>query len=108
MGIAFGEFCFILFVLYLITQIFIPMLFPKQFDKNWLFKKRKPVQQTISEIKVKQENLDNKVKDVVTEVNNARSELDAAYEDLKKYTKTPPKSDENSGDANEYNVDPDK
>lgn len=40
--ITFLEFCLFLFALYLVTQIFLPMILPENFEKNWLFKKKKP------------------------------------------------------------------
>lgn len=41
MGFAFLEFVFVLVALYLLTQIFLPMVLPIQFQYNWLFKKTK-------------------------------------------------------------------
>lgn len=41
MKLAFLDFALLLLILYLVTQIFIPLVIPKKLDINWIFKKSK-------------------------------------------------------------------
>lgn len=55
MSIVFLEFCLIVLLLYVFTQLIIPKMFPKMFETNWFFKKNKDREKVNEAIRKKKE-----------------------------------------------------
>lgn len=62
------SFLFTIFCLYLITQIGLPLFFPKEFEINWIFKKRK--------------KLPGSIEEKVDSLTNQKNELDSAADEV--------------------------
>ena len=73
----FLEFLFALFVLYLTTQQLLPAFLPTQFEKNWFFKRSKPIDEEVDAISTKKEALNN-------QIDEAKAKIDAEAEKVRK------------------------
>ena len=79
---AFLEFLGILFVLYLITQILIPAIWPTLFQKNWVFKKKKPIDETVKKLADKKALLNNDIAEVKKQTADEVAKINRANEDV--------------------------
>jgi hypothetical protein len=74
---------FVLLVLYVVTQLFFPILWPSDFEVNWLFKKGSRAERKIARVnKANRERL-NAVDDALVEADKKIKEA----KDLKQSTK---------------------
>ncbi len=75
--ITFLEIIGVIVFLYLLTQVFLPLMFPSVFEINWLFKKNK------STLKDKAKDLKQKKTDYVKAVDEVKKESKQYLEDAK-------------------------
>lgn len=80
--IQFLELLGILFILYIITQIILPMIFPKDLERNWIFKKSKPIDEKIDEMANKKSRFNKEVDEVKGKIRNLSQKVDKADKDL--------------------------
>lgn len=74
----------ILLLLYLITQHFIPSIWPNQFEKNWLFKKNKPLDEKIEKLANRKSKLNNDILETKDELRANAEKVDRADKELDK------------------------
>lgn len=84
MGIAFLEFMLLILALYLITQIFLPAMWPSIFSYNWAFKKKKPIDDKITSIKNKKARLEGEVDEMKDEITGSLEKSKQAAKEVKK------------------------
>ncbi|MFA5934143.1 MAG: hypothetical protein WC795_02920 [Candidatus Paceibacterota bacterium] len=81
MQIVFLEFCGLLLIFVVITQIIIPILFPTKFDLFWLFRKDKKLEDR-SPV-----NTGDKLRNTVKEAVGLKRKTDKVIKDARKRTK---------------------
>lgn len=74
MILTFLEICFVLFLLYIITQLFLPAVFPKTFAMNWLFKKQPKAQPKVTGDA--EENIEEKIDELHSRKSRLNAEVD--------------------------------
>lgn len=74
---VFLDFVLLLFAFYLVTQIFLPLVFPQTFTLNWLFKKNKVEKLIYEKERIKREatNLYNQTEKDIAEIEKQKEEL---------------------------------
>jgi len=80
--IGFLEICGALFVLYVFTQLFLPLLFPNSLEYNWIFKKDKT-----KDLGKKAEQLKQSKQNYLKEVNAVKTQSKIELEKAKQTEK---------------------
>ncbi len=82
MIITFLEFLGALLVIYLISQILIPAIWPRDFERNWIFKKKKPIDEKIQTLADKKGKLTNDIAETKQELRGEAEKIDKADKHL--------------------------
>lgn len=81
--VGFLDFLLTLLGLYLITQILLPMIFPRDIERNWLFKKKgKKVIDKVGKIAEKKAILNKDIAEAKDELRKTSLEVDKADKEL--------------------------
>lgn len=83
---VFLDFCLIIVVFYVATQIFIPLVWPDSFKINWLFRKSKVSEQ--DDLKYKINDLSQKKEDLDKQTDTVESELERKGREIKEMNQT--------------------
>ncbi len=86
----FLDFLVLLFALYLATQVFIPLLFPRDFKINWLFKKKNikgSIYEKVDTLSAKADEIKNIASDILTETDAELQKAKETNAAVKKLTK---------------------
>ena len=84
MALGLLELLAVLFILYLVTQIFLPLAFPSKFEKNWMFKSNKNIVDKVETLSNKKANLDSQIDEVINETEEKIKQAESAKELAKK------------------------
>lgn len=82
--IQFFELCVIVLILYLITQILIPAIWPKDFERNWLFKRKKRFDDKVQDLTEKKGNLNNQIAETKQKLMDEADRIANATKDIEK------------------------
>lgn len=79
----FLDLLFILFLIWLITQIFFPVIWPADFERNWIFKKRTKTAKKISKLNKAKREQYKAEEEVIIEAQRKQRESDELNDTVK-------------------------
>ena len=87
---AFLDFCMMVLVFYIITQLLLPWLFPGTLEYNWLFKSKKPkpsITEKVTTLTQQKNELKKVQEEVLDETKTNLKEAKKTHEEAKKTLK---------------------
>lgn len=87
---VFLDFCFMVLVFYIITQLLLPWLFPGTLEYNWLFKSKKPkptINEKVINLTRQKDELKKVAEEIVDESKTNFEEAKKTHEEAKKNLK---------------------
>jgi hypothetical protein len=72
---AFLDFALVIFGIYLVSQVFLPIAFPKLFEFNWLFKKSKSPPDIPTTENMDNDDLPSKIKNLAEKKKTLKKEV---------------------------------